>query len=72
MTEDEEKIDTENHPVVKFANRFFKVHNQFVDNKFFITIEGVSFKTYTLYRFVTVASSNTNQNTPDGVGCGLP
>lgn len=34
-------------------------------------IEGVSFKTYTLYRFVTVVSSNTNQNTPDGVGCGL-
>ena len=41
MPEDEEKIDTENHPVVKFANRFFKVHNQFVGNKFFVTIEGV-------------------------------
>ena len=41
MPEDEEKIDTENHPVVKFANRFFKVHNQFVDNKFFVIIEGV-------------------------------
>jgi len=41
MPEDEEKIDTENHPVVKFANRFFKVHNQFVGNKFFVIIDGV-------------------------------
>ncbi len=39
--EEEEKIDTENHPVVKFLNRFFKVHNQFVEDKFFVTINGV-------------------------------
>ncbi len=38
----DEKIDTQNHPVVKFANRFFKVHNHFVGNKFFVTIDGVS------------------------------
>lgn len=37
----EEKIDTQNHPIVKFANRFFKVHNHFVGNRFFVTIEGV-------------------------------
>ena len=37
----EEKIDTQNHPVVKFANRYFKVHNHFVGNKFFVTIDGV-------------------------------
>lgn len=36
-----EEIDTENHPVVKFANKYFKVHNQFVDNKFFVVIDGV-------------------------------
>ena len=37
----DDKIDTHNHPVVKFANRFFKVHNHFVGNKFFVTIDGV-------------------------------
>lgn len=40
--ESDEKIDTHNHPIVKFANRFFKVHNHFVDNKFFVKIEGVN------------------------------
>ena len=37
----DEKIDTQKHPVVKFANRYFKVHNHFVGNKFFVTINGV-------------------------------
>lgn len=37
----EEQIDTENHPVVKFANKFFKVHNNFVGNKFFVVVDGV-------------------------------
>jgi tellurite resistance protein TerC len=37
----EDKIDTQNHPVVKFASRFFKVHNHFVGNKFFVMIDGV-------------------------------
>lgn len=41
MPESEEKIDTENHPMVKFTNKFFKVHPQFVDNKFFVVIDGV-------------------------------
>ncbi|MDO4763096.1 MAG: TerC/Alx family metal homeostasis membrane protein [Flavobacteriaceae bacterium] len=41
MPEKEEKIDTENHPVVKFTNRFFKVHHQFVGNKFFVNIDGI-------------------------------
>ena len=41
MPESEEKIDTQNHPMVKFANKFFKVHNQFVGNKFFVTIDGI-------------------------------
>ena len=37
----EEEIDTQHHPVVRFANRFFKVHNHFVGNKFFVTIDGI-------------------------------
>lgn len=37
----EEKIDTQNHPVVRFANKYFKVHNHFVGNKFWVTIDGV-------------------------------
>lgn len=37
----DEKIDTKNHPVVKFAKRFFKVHDNFVGNKFFVTIDGI-------------------------------
>lgn len=39
--EEDEKIDTEHHPMVKFANKFFKIHNQFVGNKFFVTIDRV-------------------------------
>lgn len=38
----DEKIDTQNHPIVKFANKFFKVHNHFVGNKFFVKIKGVN------------------------------
>lgn len=41
MPEKEEGIDTQNHPMVKFANRFFKVHPNFVGNQFFVTIDGV-------------------------------
>lgn len=37
----DEEIDTKNHPVVRFANRFFKVHDHFVGNKFFVTVNGV-------------------------------
>ncbi len=36
----DEKIDPENHPVVKFASRFFSVHPHFVGNKFFTKING--------------------------------
>lgn len=39
--EGEEKIDHQNHPVVRFANRHFKVHNHFVGRRFFVTINGV-------------------------------
>lgn len=37
----EEQIDTQHHPIVKFANRYFKVHNHFVGNKFFVTVDGI-------------------------------
>lgn len=36
-----DEIDTKNHPVVRIAKRFFKVHDHYVGNKFFITTEGV-------------------------------
>lgn len=37
----DEEIDTQNHPVVRFANKYFKVHPHFVGSKFFVTIDGV-------------------------------
>ena len=37
---DDEKIDTENHKVVKFASKYFAIHPQFEGNKFFIKIDG--------------------------------
>lgn len=37
----DEKIDTQEHPVVKFANKYFKVHNSFVGDKFWVVIDGV-------------------------------
>jgi tellurite resistance protein TerC len=36
----EDKIDTQKHPVVKFASRFFAVHPQFVGGKFFVKENG--------------------------------
>lgn len=40
-----EEIDPQNHPIVKFARKHFKVHNQFVDNKFFVIINGARIMT---------------------------
>lgn len=37
----EETIDTQHHPIVKFANKYFKVHNHFVGDKFWVLINGV-------------------------------
>lgn len=36
----EDKIDTENHKIVKFASKYFAVHPQFEGGKFFIKIDG--------------------------------
>ncbi|MGV8880432.1 MAG: TerC/Alx family metal homeostasis membrane protein [Sphingobacteriaceae bacterium] len=40
-----DKIDTENHPVVRFASRFFSVHPHFEGKKFFIKVNGKNFIT---------------------------
>ena len=38
--EDDEKIDTENHKVVRFTSKYFSVYPEYVGNKFFIKING--------------------------------
>ncbi len=38
--DDDEKIDPENHKVVRFASKYFAVHPQFEGNKFFVRIDG--------------------------------
>ena len=38
--EEDEKIDTKNHKVVKFASKYFSVHPEFVGNKFFHKVKG--------------------------------
>lgn len=38
---DEEKIETENHPAVKFASKIFKVYPKYVGKNFFIKRKGV-------------------------------
>ncbi len=38
--EEDDKIDPENHPVVKFASRFFKIHPKYEGKKFFHKIDG--------------------------------
>ena len=35
---EEERIETESHVIVKFASRYFGIHNHFVGNKFFVKI----------------------------------
>lgn len=37
---EEEKIDTENHKVVRFASKYFNVYPEYVGNKFFLKIDG--------------------------------
>lgn len=39
--DNDEEIDPQNHPVVKFAKRFFKVHDKFVGNRFFVNVDGI-------------------------------
>jgi tellurite resistance protein TerC len=37
---DDDKIDTEKHPVVRFASRFFSIHPKYEGNNFFYRING--------------------------------
>jgi tellurite resistance protein TerC len=43
--DEEEKIDTENHKVVRFASKYFSVYPEYVGNKFFIKVDGVKMVT---------------------------
>ncbi|RZL28466.1 MAG: TerC/Alx family metal homeostasis membrane protein, partial [Pedobacter sp.] len=38
--DEEEKIDPANHPVVKFASKFFKIHPKYEGKKFFHKVNG--------------------------------
>jgi len=38
--DEEEKIDTENHKVVRFASKYFSVYPEYAGNKFFIKVDG--------------------------------
>lgn len=39
--DEEEHIEPDKHPVVKFANKYFKVHNKMVGDNFFVIMDGV-------------------------------
>ncbi|NAW52146.1 TerC/Alx family metal homeostasis membrane protein [Elizabethkingia argentiflava] len=41
FSKEEEQLDTEKHPVVKFAHKYFMVHNRFEGGRFFVVIDGV-------------------------------
>ena len=41
----EEKIDTANHPAVKFASRFFPVTRELHEHRFFVHLDGRTFMT---------------------------
>jgi tellurite resistance protein TerC len=43
--DEDDKIDTQNHKVVRFASRFFSVFPDYVGNKFFVTRDGKRFVT---------------------------
>jgi len=43
--DEDDKIDTQNHKVVRFASRFFSVYPEYVGNKFFVKRDGKRFVT---------------------------
>ena len=43
--DNEEKIEPENHPVVKFTSKYFRVFPRFVGSKFFVRWKGVLYLT---------------------------
>ncbi len=40
VSDEDDKIDTENHPVVRFASKFFPIHPKYEGNHFFHKING--------------------------------
>ncbi|WP_124642085.1 MULTISPECIES: TerC/Alx family metal homeostasis membrane protein [Amniculibacterium] len=36
-----EEIDIQHHPVVRLANKYFKIHSHFVEDKFFVVVNGI-------------------------------
>jgi tellurite resistance protein TerC len=55
---EEEKLDTENHKVVKFASRFFRVYPQFVNDRFFHYIDGKRFITPLFLVLIMIEASD--------------
>src|SRR5690554_5819737 len=55
---EEEKLDTENHKVVKFASRFFKVYPQFVNDRFFHRIDGKRYITPLFLVLIMIEASD--------------
>ena len=45
VKKEEERIDTANHPVVRFASRFFPVTRELHDHKFFVQLDGRNYMT---------------------------
>lgn len=54
----DEKIDTENHKLVKFASKFFRVHPYYVGDRFFHRIDGKRFITPLFLVLIMIESSD--------------
>lgn len=55
---DEEKIDTENHKLVKFTSKYFRVYPHFVQDRFFHHIDGKRFITPLFLVLIMIESSD--------------
>lgn len=55
---EEEKLDTENHKLVKFASRFFRVYPQFVNDRFFHHIDGKRYITPLFLVLIMIEASD--------------
>jgi tellurite resistance protein TerC len=54
----EEKLDTENHKIVKFASRFFKVYPRFVNDRFFHHVDGKRYITPLFLVLIMIEASD--------------
>ena len=55
---EEEKIDTENHKLVRFTSKYFRVHPQFVGDRFFHHIDGKRYITPLFLVLIMIESSD--------------